>query len=39
MSPQLAKRVAIIGGFAFLVFAALLFRLWLLEVLSGESYV
>src|SRR3954454_12986865 len=39
MSPQLAKRVAIIGGFAFVLFAALFFRLWFLQVLSGEDYV
>ncbi len=39
MSPQLARRVAILGGTAFVLFAALFFRLWFLEVLSGESYV
>jgi len=39
MSPQLARRVAILGGAAFILFAALFFRLWFLEVLSGESYV
>jgi len=39
MSPQLARRVAILGGVAFVLFAALFFRLWFLEVLSGESYV
>src|SRR4051794_18237025 len=39
MSPQLAMRVAVLGGLAFVLFAALFFRLWFLEVLSGESYV
>src|SRR3982751_371186 len=39
MSPQLAMRVAVLGGFAFVLFAALFFRLWFLEVLSGEDYV
>lgn len=39
MSPQLARRVAILGGIAFVLFAALFFRLWFLQVLSGESYV
>ena len=39
MSPQLARRVAVLGGVAFVLFAALFFRLWFLQVLSGESYV
>src|SRR3954468_18782099 len=39
MSPQLARRVALLGGFAFVLFAALFFRLWFLQVLSGEDYV
>src|SRR4051794_16457608 len=39
MSPQLAMRVAVLGGLAFVLFAALFFRLWFLEVLSGEDYV
>src|SRR3954454_22661052 len=39
MWPQLARRVAILGGFAFVLFAALFFRLWFLQVLSGEDYV
>ena len=39
MSPQLARRVAILGGIAFVLFGALFFRLWFLGVLSGESYV
>ncbi len=39
MSPQLARRVAILGGVAFVLFGALFFRLWFLQVLSGETYV
>jgi penicillin-binding protein 2 len=39
MSPQLARRVAVLGGIAFVLFAALFFRLWFLQVLSGETYV
>src|SRR3954452_14593987 len=39
MSPQLAMRVALLGGFAFVLFAALFFRLWFLQVLSGHDYV
>ncbi len=39
MSPQLARRVAILGGAAFILFAALFFRLWFLQVLSGHEYV
>jgi penicillin-binding protein 2 len=39
MSPQLARRVAILGGAAFVLFAALFFRLWFLQVLSGHEYV
>src|SRR5919202_3682204 len=39
MSPQLARRVAILGGAAFVLFAALFFRLWFLQVLSGHDYV
>jgi penicillin-binding protein 2 len=34
LSPQLAVRVAIIGGVALVVF----FRLWYLQVLSGDQY-
>src|SRR4051812_36559254 len=37
--PQLAVRVALLGGFAFVLFAIVFFRLWFLQVLSGEDYV
>jgi penicillin-binding protein 2 len=39
LSPQLAIRVATIGGFALVLFAIILFRLWYLQVLSGPQYV
>src|SRR5919199_682624 len=39
ITPQLAVRVAILGGFAFVLFAIVFFRLWFLQVLSGEEYV
>jgi penicillin-binding protein 2 len=39
MTPQLALRVAIIGGFALVLFAVIFFRLWFLQVLSGSQYV
>ncbi|HZL47702.1 MAG TPA: penicillin-binding protein 2 [Solirubrobacteraceae bacterium] len=39
VSPQLALRVAVLGGAALLMFAIIFFRLWYLQVLSGEQYV
>jgi penicillin-binding protein 2 len=39
MSPQLALRVAIIGGVALLMFGVIFFRLWYLQVLSGDRYL
>jgi penicillin-binding protein 2 len=39
VSPQLAFRVAIIGGIAMVMFGVIFFRLWYLQVLSGEQYV
>jgi len=39
VSPQLALRVAIIGGVAMVIFGVIFFRLWYLQVLSGEQYV
>jgi penicillin-binding protein 2 len=38
MTPQLALRVAIIGGVALVAFAVIFFRLWYLQVLSGDNY-
>src|ERR687894_3302586 len=39
ITPQLAMRVAVLGGIAFVAFAIVFFRLWFLQVLSGEDYV
>jgi penicillin-binding protein 2 len=38
MSPQLARRVAIIGTLSLALFAVLFFRLWFLQVLSTDHY-
>lgn len=38
MTPQLALRVAFVGGLALLFFAVIFFRLWFLQVLTGNSY-
>lgn len=39
MNSQFAVRVAVLGGIALVAFAAIFFRLWFLEVLSGEAYL
>ena len=39
ITPQLAIRVAIIGGAALVLFAIVFFRLWYLQVLSGDRYL
>ena len=39
LSPQLAMRVAILGGVALALFAIIFFRLWFLQVLSGDEYL
>jgi penicillin-binding protein 2 len=39
MSPGLALRIAIFGGFALVMFAIIFFRLWYLQVLSGDHYL
>ncbi|HEY2159908.1 MAG TPA: penicillin-binding protein 2 [Solirubrobacteraceae bacterium] len=39
LTPQLALRVAILGSFALALFAIIFFRLWFLQVLSGDKYV
>jgi penicillin-binding protein 2 len=39
MTPQLALRVAVVGSFALGLFAIIFFRLWFLQVLSGDQYV
>jgi penicillin-binding protein 2 len=38
LTPQLAMRVAIVGGIALAAFAVIFFRLWYLQVLSGDKY-
>jgi penicillin-binding protein 2 len=39
MSPQLALRVALVGGVALVLFGIVFFRLWYLQVLSGDQYL
>jgi penicillin-binding protein 2 len=39
LTPQLAFRVAVLGGVALVMFAIIFFRLWYLQVLSGDNYV
>jgi penicillin-binding protein 2 len=39
ITPQLALRVAILGGIALVMFAIVFFRLWYLQVLSGDRYL
>jgi penicillin-binding protein 2 len=39
VSPQLALRVAILGGISVVMFGVIFFRLWYLQVLTGEQYV
>jgi penicillin-binding protein 2 len=39
ITPQLALRVAIFGGVALAMFAIVFFRLWYLQVLSGDKYL
>jgi penicillin-binding protein 2 len=38
-APQLALRVAALSGFALVMFGIIFFRLWYLQVLTGEQYV
>jgi penicillin-binding protein 2 len=38
MTPQLALRVAVVGGFALVMFALIFFRLWFLQVLDSSHY-
>jgi penicillin-binding protein 2 len=39
ISPALALRVAMLGGVALVLFAIVFFRLWYLQVLSGDQYL
>lgn len=38
VNPQLAMRVAILGGIAFALFAIVFLRLWFMQVLTGDRY-
>ncbi len=38
-SPRLALRIVVLGGFAVALFGILFFRLWDLQVLSGDAYL
>jgi penicillin-binding protein 2 len=39
VTPQLAIRIAIMGGVALVLFAIVFFRLWYLQILSGDRYL
>src|SRR6478609_1862472 len=39
MTNRLALRIALLGGFAVVLFGVLFFRLWLLQVIDGEKYL
>ncbi|MEA2323605.1 MAG: penicillin-binding protein 2, partial [Solirubrobacteraceae bacterium] len=39
ITPQLALRVAVLGVIAFALFGTIFFRLWFLQVLSGDQYL
>src|SRR4051794_41091415 len=39
VTPHLALRVAILGGIALVLFAVVFFRLWYLQILSGDRYL
>jgi penicillin-binding protein 2 len=39
MTPQIALRLGVLGAIVLFVFAVLFFRLWALQVLSGEQYL
>ena len=39
VAPQTALRVAVLGSIALVMFGIIFFRLWYLQVLTGEQYV
>ena len=39
LTRRLGLRIAIFGGFAVVLFAVLIFRLWALQVVSGDEYL
>jgi penicillin-binding protein 2 len=38
LTPRMAVRVAVLGGFALVIFAVLFLRLWSLQILSTDKY-
>src|SRR5215217_6971578 len=38
LTPKLALRIAVLGGIALVAFGVIFFRLWYLQVLSGDKY-
>jgi penicillin-binding protein 2 len=39
LTPQLARRVTLLGTFALAMFGIIFFRLWFLQILSGQHYL
>ena len=39
ITPRLARRIAILAGIAVALLAVVVFRLWYLQVLSGDRYL
>jgi penicillin-binding protein 2 len=39
VSSQMGLRVAVLGGVALIIFGIIFFRLWYLQILTGEQYV
>ena len=37
--PSLAFRAGVLGGMAVLLFAVLIFRIWFLQIISGDDYI
>lgn len=37
--PSLAFRAGVLGGLAVLLFAVLIFRIWFLQIISGDEYI
>lgn len=39
LTPQLALRIAVLGGLALVMFGVIFLRLWYLQILSGDQFV
>ena len=39
LRPDFSRRVAVLGGIALIAFAILFFRVWFLQILSGDEYL